>query len=216
MEFTVQKLLPELQSGRRLQIAGSNSPAFSFQGAWDGGCALHATAMAIAMLGHLSDPVRVPSRRRGPEAAFWELAFPFYLSGVTLKELETLICNLSWGLRPTVFEGSHPNVLRFCVQELLMGRPVIVVWRELRRATLHATLTVGIEGRQVGRNFTGHTLLVIDSAEAEPTLTAYNARLTWATERSSRPNETARYITAVDERKIVLIGAMSIRAGKPP
>lgn len=215
MEFTVQKLLPELQSGRRLKIAGSNFPAFSFQGAWDGGCALHATAMAIAMLGHLSDPVRVPSRRRGPEAAFWELALPFYLSGVTLEELETLICDLGWGLRPTVFEGSHPNVLRFCVQEVTMGRPVIVTWRDLRRATLHATLTVGIEGRQVGRSFAAHTLLVIDSAETEPTLAAYNARLTWAAERSSRPNESARYITAFDERKIVLAGALSIQAGKP-
>lgn len=139
MEFIVQKLLPELRSGRRLTIAGSNVPAFSFQGAWDGGCALHATAMAIAMLGRLSDPLRVPSRRRGPEAAFWELAWPFYLSGVTLEELENLILELGWGLRPTVFEGSHPNVLRFCVQEVTMGRPVIVTWRELRRDARRCT-----------------------------------------------------------------------------
>ncbi len=216
MEFTVQKLLPKLRSGRRLTIVGSNVPAFSFQGAWDGGCALHATAMAIAMLGRLSDPLRVPSRRHGPEAAFWELVWPFYLDGVTLEELEALIWELGWGLRPTVFEGSHANVLQFCEREVLSGRPVIVTWRQLRRAALHAVLAVGIEGRQTGRAFEAHSLLLIDSAETEPTLTAYNARLTWGTGRSSRPNESVRYITAFDERKIVLIGAMSIRAGKPP
>lgn len=216
MEFTVQKLLPELQSGRRLKITGSNFPAFSFQGAWDGGCALHATAMAIAMLGHLSDPLRVPSRRSGPEAAFWELAWPFYLSGVTLEELENLILELGWGLRPTLFEGAHAKVLRFCEQEVLCGRPVIVTWRQLRRAALHATLIVGIEGRQVGRNFEGHTLLVIDSAEAEPMLAVHNARLTWAMERRGRQSGYARYVTAFEERKIALGGAMSIRAAKPP
>ncbi|MET3555607.1 MULTISPECIES: hypothetical protein [Burkholderia] len=216
MEFTVQKLLPKLRSGRRLTIVGSNVPAFSFQGAWDGGCALHATAMAIAMLGRLSDPLRVSSRRRGPEAAFWELAWPFYLSGVTLEELENLILELGWGLRPTLFEGAHANVFRFCEQEVLCGRPVIVTWRQLRRAALHATLIVGIEGRQVGRDFEGHTLLVIDSAETEPLLAAHNARLTWSTERHSRQSGYARYVTAFDERKIVLVGAMSIRAGKPP
>ncbi len=48
MEFTVQKLHPALQPGRRLTLANSNAPAFSFQGCWDGGCALHATAMALA------------------------------------------------------------------------------------------------------------------------------------------------------------------------
>lgn len=216
MEFTTQKILPKLRSGRRLTIVGSNVPAFSFQGAWDGGCALHATAMAIAMLGHLSDPLRVPSRRRGPEAAFWELAWPFYLSGVTLEELENLILELGWGLRPTLFEGEHANVFRFCEQEVLCGRPVIVTWRQLRRAALHATLIVGIEGRQVGRDFEGHTLLVIDSAEAEPTLAAHNARLTCATERRGRQSRYARYVTAFEERKVVLAGAMSIRSGKPP
>ncbi|WP_076885745.1 hypothetical protein [Burkholderia pseudomallei] len=216
MEFTVQKLLPKLRSGRRLTIVGSNVPAFSFQGAWDGGCALHATAMAIAMLGRLSDPLRVPSRRRGPEAAFWELAWPFYLSGVTLEELENLILELGWGLRPTLFEGAHANIFRFCEQEILRSRPVIVTWRQLRRAALHATLIVGIEGRQIGRDFEGHTLLVIDSAEAEPMLAAHNARLTWSAERRGRQSGYARYVTAFDERKVVLVGAMSIRAGKPP
>lgn len=216
MEFTVQKLLPELRSGRRLTIVGSNVPAFSFQGAWDGGCALHATAMAIAMLGHLSDPLRVPSRRHGPEATFWELAWPFYLSGVTLEELEALIWELDWGLRPIIFEGSHANVLQFCKQEVLRGRPVIVTWRRLRRAALHAVLAVGVEGRQTGRAFEAHSLLLIDSAETEPVLAVHNARLTWATEQRGRQNEYARYATAFDERKVVLVGAMSIRSGKPP
>jgi hypothetical protein len=211
MEFTVQKLHPALQPGRRLTIVGSNAPAFSFQGAWDGGCALHATAMAVAMLGRLSDPLRVPLRRRGPEAEFWNKAWPFYLSGIRIKELETLVWELNWGLRPKVFEGSHVDVLRFCESEVLRQRPVILVWEELRRAALHAVIAVGTEGTQTGRVFEGHTLLIIDSAEAEPVLAVHNARLTWTPTGHGKRSPYAHYVTTYEQRKVVLVGAMSIR-----
>lgn len=216
MEATVQKLHPALQSGRRLTLVGSNAPAFSFQGCWDGGCALHATAMALAILGRLSDPVHVSSRRRAPEAEFWRRAQPFYLSGVSLEELRALIRELDWGLRPTSFEGAHADVLRFSEQEILRGRPVILTFRQSRRATLHAALAVGIEGRRIGRTFDGDTLLVVDSAEAEPVLAAYNARLTWTDSGCGRSGGCAQYVTGFDKRKVTLTGAVSIRSGKPP
>ncbi|MBY4870070.1 hypothetical protein [Burkholderia anthina] len=212
MEFTVQKLHPALQSGRRLTLVDSNTPAFSFQGCWDGGCALHATAMALAMLGCLSDPLNVPSRRRAPEAEFWRRAQPFYLSGVSLEELQALIRDLDRGLRPACFEGAYTDVLRFSEREVLRGRPVILTFRQSRRATLHAVLAVGIEGRKIGRTFEGHTLLVVDSAEAEPVLTAYNARLTWTEIVRGRLGGHALYVTGLDQRKVVLTGAMSIRS----
>ncbi|WP_244372158.1 hypothetical protein [Burkholderia pseudomallei] len=212
----MQQLHPALQSGRRLTLVGSNTPAFSFQGCWDGGCALHAAAMALAMLGCLSDPLRVSSRRRNPEAEFWRRAQQFYLSGVSLEELQALIRELDWGLRPACFEGAHADVLRFSEREVLRGRPVILTFRQSRRATVHAGLAVGIEGRRIGRTVDGHTLLVVDSAEAEPVLAAYNARLTRTAGGRGRSGGHAQYVTAFDKRKVALTGAMSIRGGKPP
>ncbi|CAG9203823.1 conserved hypothetical protein [Burkholderia vietnamiensis] len=216
MEATVQQLHPALQPGRRLTLVGSNTPAFSFQGCWDGGCALHATAMALAMLGFLSDPLNVPSRRRDLEAEFWRRAQPFYFSGVSLEELQALIRQLDRGLRPACFEGAHVDVLRFSEREVLRGRPVILTFRQSRRATLHAVLAVGIEGRKIGRTFDRHTLLVVDSAEAEPVLAAYNGRLTRTDDRRGWSGGHAQYITGFDKRKVALAGAMSIRGSKPP
>ncbi|KGD36480.1 hypothetical protein DP44_785 [Burkholderia pseudomallei] len=212
----MQILHPALQSGQRLTLIGSNAPAFSFQGCWDGGCALHATAMALAILGRLSDPVHVSSRRRAPEAEFWRRAQPFYLSGVSLEELQALIRKLDWGLRPACFEGVHADVLGFSEREVLRGRLVILTFRQSRRATLHAVLAVGIEGRRIGRTFDGHTLLAVDSAEAEPVLVAYNARLTWTESGRGRSGGHAQYVTGFDKRKVTLTGALSIRSGKPP
>lgn len=212
----MQRLHPALQSGQRLTLVGSNTPAFSFQGCWDGGCALHAAAMALAMLGCLSDPLRVSSRRRAPEAEFWCRAQPFYLSGVSLEELQALIRELDWGLRTACFEGAHADVLLFSEREVLRGRPVILTFRQSRRATLHAALAVGIEGRRIGRTFDGHTLLVVDSTEAEPVLAAYNARLTWTDSGCGRSGRYAQYVTAFDKQKVTLTGAVSIRSGKPP
>ncbi|OXI88260.1 hypothetical protein CFB50_06925 [Burkholderia sp. AU33423] len=212
MEATVQQLHPALQSGRRLTLANSNAPAFSFQGCWDGGCAWHATAMALAMLGFLSDPLHVSSRRSSPEAEFWRRAQPLYLSGVSLEELQALIRELDWGLRPACFEGTHTDVFRFSKREVMRGRPVILTFRQSRRATLHAVLAVGIEGRKIGATFDGHTLLVVDSAEAEPVLAAYNARLTRTAADLGRLSGNAQYVTGFDQRKVVLTGAMSIRS----
>jgi len=215
MEFTVQKLHPALQPGRRLTIVGSNVPTFSFQGSFDSTCALHAAAMALAMHGCVTNPLRALSRRSSREAEYVRKATPFWHTGISLDELQTLIRELNWGLRPTVFEGAHAHVLRFSEREVLHGRPVIVAWRELHRATLHAVLAVGIEGRQTGRTLERHTLLLIDSAETEPILAVYNARLTWTTGRG-RKDGYAQYMTAFERRKVVLAGAMSIRSGKPP
>ncbi|HGL5383452.1 hypothetical protein [Burkholderia orbicola] len=215
MEFIVQKLHPALRPGRRLTIVGSNVPTFSFQGSFDSTCALHAAAMALAMHGCVTNPLRALSRRSSREAEYVRKATPFWRTGISLDELQTLIRELNWGLRPAVFEGTHAHVLRFSEREVLHGRPVIVTWRELHRATLHAVLAVGIEGRQTGRTFEGRTLLLIDSAETEPVLTVYNARLTWTTGRG-RKDEYAQYVTAFERRKVILAGAMSIRSGKPP
>lgn len=76
MERTVQKLHSALAAGQRLTLTGSNTPAFSFQGSWDGGCALHSLAMALAMLGRLAYPIRVSQSRNRADAAFWKRVEP--------------------------------------------------------------------------------------------------------------------------------------------
>ena len=95
MERTVQKLHPALTAGQRLTLTGSSTPAFSFQGSWDGGCALHAAAMALAMLGLLTRPLYMSQSRNCAEAMFWRRAEPYYLSGISLDELATLIRELN-------------------------------------------------------------------------------------------------------------------------
>ncbi|WP_287382730.1 hypothetical protein [Ralstonia sp.] len=192
-------------------MAGSNVAAFSFQGAWDGGCALHSAAMAVAMLGRLAFPLRVSQRRGGREAAFWKHAEPYYLAGISLDDLATLVWELNWGLRPVLFEGRHTKVVGFCEQELARGWPVIVSWRERHRSQLHAVVVVGIEGQRVGRTFTPHTLLALDPAQAEPTLAVYNARITFRTPGASKRNAHAQYVTAHDRCAIELVGALSFR-----
>lgn len=150
MEFNVQKLHPALGPGQRLMLTGSNIAAFSYQGSWDGGCALHSAAMAMAMLGRLSNPPRLTWRRGGAEVKFWKGAGPYYLSGITLDDLSTLIRELDWDLRPIACERANTEAIQFCERELSRGWPVVVSWRERHRAQEHAVLVVGVEGRKHG------------------------------------------------------------------
>ncbi|QIF08085.1 hypothetical protein G5A69_10745 [Ralstonia mannitolilytica] len=212
MERTVQKLHPALTAGQRLVLRGSNVLAFSFQGSWDGGCALHSAAMALAMLGCLSYPMYVPLRRNRAETSLWKSFEPYYLTGVALDELAVVIRKLSWGLRPVLLDESPPaKVISFCERELARGWPVIVSWRERRRSALHAVLVVGIEGLQSGRVFIPHTLLVLDPAETEPVLVTYNARMTSLQRgRSNRPSAW-QYVTAGSCKHIEPVSALSIR-----
>lgn len=211
MERTVQKLHPALAAGQRLVLRGSNVPAFSFQGSWDGGCALHSAAMAIAMLGHLERPLHVSQRRSGTDAEFWKRAQRYYLTGICLNELATLMWELNWGLRPELFEGAHARVVSFCEQELARGWPVVISWRERHRSSLHAVLVVGTESYQIGRALMSHTLLVLDPAEAEPSLAVYNVRMTYRVPGLRRTDRYAQYVTAHGRRIVELVGALSFR-----
>ena len=209
MQRTVQKLHPALAAGQRLTLTDSNTPAFSFQGSWDGGCALHSVAMALAMLGRLTYPIRVSQSRDRADAAFWKRVEPYYCGGISLDELTIVIWELNWGLRPVLFEGTHTRVIQFCEREISHGWPVIVSWRERYRSQLHAVLAVGIEGRQCGRRFTPHTLLALDPAGSEPALAAYNARMTYG--GTGKRSACAQYVAAHARHTIELVGALSFR-----
>lgn len=206
MDTLIQKLHPSMRPGRQLVSANSGKLLFSRQGDWDGGSPLHCVAMALTLLGKLSDPVQVRRHARGPESHFWDRAWPHYLHGLTLSELEAFIWELNCGARPVTIEGNQATVLRFCSRELSKGWPVIVGWHTRRHA--HAALTVGIEGRQRNRRFTPHALLLLDPAETEPGLAGFNARLEFGKRK-------LRLVTAAATRPVTLEGAVSIRL-KPP
>ncbi|MFL9951937.1 hypothetical protein PQR65_00840 [Paraburkholderia nemoris] len=113
----IQKFHPELRPGQQPVIAGSGNPLYSRQGHWDGGGILHCVAMALALLGRLADPVDTRRSDAGPEASFWDRAWPHYLHGLTLSELASFIWELDIGVRPIVARGGPATVLSFCERD---------------------------------------------------------------------------------------------------
>ena len=56
MDALIQKLHPALLLGQQVMVAKSGAQLFSRQGDWDSGNTLHCAAMALALLGRLSNP----------------------------------------------------------------------------------------------------------------------------------------------------------------
>lgn len=194
----IQRFHPALRPGQQLVLAESGNPLFSRQGHWDGASALHCVAMALALLGKLADPVALSRSRSGPEASFWDRAWPHYLHGLTLSELESFIWELNLGVRPVASPDSHDTILNFCEHELKRGRPVIVGWRRHLVRDAHAALVIGIEGQQYKRAFEPNALLLLDPASTEPRLSAYNARLAFDRKRALYMAETHAYPVTLD------------------
>ncbi|KWZ44965.1 hypothetical protein WS72_18190 [Burkholderia savannae] len=199
MSILIQKLHPALYPGRRLALAGSRQPLFSRQGMWDSGSALHCAAMALAMLGRLSDPVNVRDYANSPVAHFWDRAWPHYLHGLTPSELASFVWELNAGVQPVEFAGTADEILHFCGHELAAGWPVIVWIANRRTEERYAALVVGIEERDT----IAKALLLLDPAGATPVLAACNARL-----ESGKPH--ASYITAEATVQADVDGAVSI------
>lgn len=200
MSTLIQKLHPALYPGRQLALAGSRQPLFSRQGMWDSGSALHCAAMALAMLGKLSDPVDVRGYASGPVAHFWDRAWPHYLHGLTASELAGFVWEFNAGVQPVQAEGSADEILCFCARELAAGWPVIVWIANRRTGERHAALAVGFEAR----NTIPKALLLLDPAGAPPVLAACNARLEFGKSHAS-------YITAEASVRADVDGALSIR-----
>lgn len=203
----IQKYHPALQIGGRLGAGGSNSPLFSRQGHWDGGSALHCTAMALALLGKLEDPVWLPYHDDGNERTLWDRAWPHYLHGLTLSELAGFIAELELDLRPAEHQGRPAALVSFCERELRAGSPVIVGWSQHHPVGAHAALVTGIEGRQHGRSFHPHALLLLDPAGNDPSPAGFNARLDMYA-------DVLLYSTPIVTRTVKLEGALSIM-GRP-
>lgn len=212
----MHRLHNRLTPGQYLS-AGSKAPVQSFQGTLDSGCALHACASALAILGRIADPAAVSSRKRGPEADFWNRAAPLYFTGATLAEVAEVIRESpQWNLRPVVFEGSHRDVIEFCEREMSCGRLVIVSWRPVGVSFRHAVLVVGVEGRMQGYQFQPHALLILDPGERDAAMATCNARLNYVNAVSGKRTRYGTYITAGDKFSVVLDGAVSLRESYNP
>lgn len=201
----VQRYHPALRFGQHLTLAESGNALFSRQGHWDGGSALHCVAMALAMLGKLADPVYPPYHTSGNERVLWNHAWPHYLHGLTLHELASFVFELNLGVHPAIRSGVSSELIGFTTRELRAGHPVVVGWRQRHPVKWHAALVIGIEGRQVGRAFAPHTLLLLDPAEEAPTWASYNARL----EPTAVP--LSHYRSPTGTRAVKLMGAVSLR-----
>jgi hypothetical protein len=207
----VQKMHPALQLGGFPRIA-SRERLFSQQSMWDSGCVLHATAMALALLGLIEEPAVLRWSRKARETKYWRIAEPYYLVGVELSELIDIVARLNWGVRTELLEASHRTVLSFCEFNLKQGQLLVVSWRPVATDFHHAALAVGIEGRTEGSRFTPHALLIIDPAENSPVMTGYNGRLVYGGNAAKRPIRHALYVTDTGEtRQVVLGGAVAIR-----
>lgn len=200
MPALIQKLHLALYPGAQLMLDATRRPVFSQQGNWDAGSALHCAAMALAMLGKLSDPVDVRGYASGPVAHFWDRTWPHYLHGLTSSELAAFVWELGAGVQPVLLEGSAHELARRCVPELAAGWPVIVWIVNRRTGGRHAALVTGIEERHA----IPKALLLLDPAEAAPVLAACNARLEFG-------ESNASYITASGSVGADVDGAVSIR-----
>ncbi|MCP3706802.1 hypothetical protein M3I54_07345 [Paraburkholderia sp. CNPSo 3274] len=200
----LQKFHPGSRLGQQLTLAHGGT-LFSRQGHWDGGSTLHYVAMALALLGKLSDPVDVPYHVSGNERVVWDHAWPHYLHGLTLSELESFVWELNLGVQPVVRAGPAPAILRFTSRELAAGRPVIIGWRQRHPVKWRAALAVGMEGRLQGRTFEPHALLMLDPAGSEPRLAGFNARI------DLHGNGRARYQSQAVRLAVTLEGVVSIR-----
>ncbi|WP_186136265.1 hypothetical protein [Burkholderia gladioli] len=202
----IQKFHAALYPGESPAVAATGAKLFSRQGHWDGGSTLHCVAMALALLGKIDDPVWLPYHEDGTERTVWDHAWPHYLHGLTLSELASFIAELNIGVRPVLRDGSATSILRFSEKELAAGNPVIVGWNQPHPVSAHAALVVGIEGRQNGRTFEPHSLLLLDPAGDAPVLAGFNARL------DRHGDDGVIYRSSSAARAICLKGVVSIGA----
>lgn len=202
----IQKFHAALYPGESPAVATTGAKLFSRQGHWDGGSTLHCVAMALALLGKIDDPVWLPYHDEGAERTVWDHAWPHYLHGLTLSELASFIAELNIGVRPVQRDGSGASILRFSERELAAGNPVIVGWNQPHPVSAHAALVVGVEGRQNGRTFEPHSLLLLDPAGDAPALAGFNARL------DRHGDDGVIYRSSYAARAICLKGAVSIGA----
>jgi hypothetical protein len=204
-EFLVQKLHRALRIGADLRAAHGTAKAqrvFLQQGALDAACGHYATVSALILLGHLDYAANraAASRRRilrrlavhSPEAFF---------EGMTDEDFEALIANTGFRVRIDRVNGSTGRCITHTVHALNEGKLVLLGIASRSDGFVHATLAVGIEGKQRGRNLEAETLLCLDPSARPWSYCGFNARLMLKTPRPGAPY--LRYLSSYSPRLTV-------------
>lgn len=189
----------------------TSSGLYVSQGEISGGCATHAAAAALTILGIINNPGQMSGRRCEPNAKrFWQQMKDAYADGLSLAELAVRLDALDFGLKITHLAGAHHRVLDFTLMTLQDGHPVILSFAPLSRPRHHhAVLASGVSGRLVGRKFKPDALLITDSSESHPGLGPHNARLEFSP--NAKRERTGLYVTAQDKERVSLTGCVSLR-----
>lgn len=133
--------------------------------------------MALSLLGRIKYPGSLPKRQRGVAARLWKAAQCVYFEGMSNSALAEMLFSLAANLRIVPFNGCHSRTTTFTVNHLASGGLTILSWQTKEVNSHHWVLAVGVEGIQIGKNFTASAVLVFDPLHAEPVLCGYNGRI---------------------------------------
>jgi hypothetical protein len=197
------------------KFLSTRSDLYVSQGQISGGCATHAAAAALTILGIINNPSQISARRCEPNARrYWQQMKDVYADGLSLAELAERLDALDFGLKITHLAGAHRRVLDFTLTSLQDGRPVILSFAQLRRPRqLHAVLASGVSGRLTGRTFEPDALLITDSSESHPGIGPHNARLEFSPD--AKRERSGLYVTAQDKERVSLTTCVSLRLAGP-
>jgi hypothetical protein len=189
----------------------SRTDLYLSQGEISGGCATHAAAAALTILGIISKPHLISSPRCEPNARrFWRKLKDVYADGIGLEELGQRLGELDFGLTCAHLAGAHYRVLDFTRTALQKGRPVILSFAPIAAPRQHhAVIATATEGRMVARRYVPSAFLITDSSEAHPGLGPHNARLEFSP--GAKRERSGLYVTAWESYRVTLSAAMSLR-----
>ncbi len=193
------------------KLLSTRSDLHVSQGEISGGCATHAAASALTILGVINNPSQISARRCEPNAKrFWQQMKDAYADGLSLAELAQRLDALDFGLKITHLASAHRRVLDFTLTALRDGHPVILSFAPLSRPRHHhAVLASGVSGTLIGRRFEPSAVLVTDSSEHHPGIGPHNARLEFSPD--AKRERSGVYLTAQDKERVSLTSCVSLR-----
>jgi len=199
MGFIVQKLL------------STRTDLYCSQGEISGGCATHAAAAALTILGIIKSPGSISGPRCEPNARrFWRKMKDVYADGIGLEELGQRLGELEFGLTFSHVDGAHNRVLDFTRTALLKRQPVILSFAPLNRPRhQHAVIASATEGHMVAQRYVPSAILITDSSEGYPGFGPHNARLEFSP--GAKRERSDLYVTTWDRYRVTLSAAMSLR-----
>jgi hypothetical protein len=193
------------------KLLSTRTDLYCSQGEISGGCATHAAAAALTILGIIGAPGRISSPRCEPNARrFWRKMKDSYADGIGLEELGKRLGELDFGVTCAHVAGAHCRVLDFTRTALHNERPVILIFAPLNAPRQHhAVLASATAGRMVARRYEPSAILITDSSESSPGLLPHNARLEFSP--GSNRERSSLYVTAWESYRVTLSSAMSLR-----